>query len=560
MQTDVCALLQSWCDALLKYQIKDTGDPQLDGALLCPACQTIHGRCGELVYPLLTLCDRLGRQEYLEAARKLFDWSGSLFCSDGAMLNDGQSMWKGITVFAAVSLCDALRRHGHLLTAEEKQRWEQRLRAHGDWILTHIDEHFDSNINYNAAAAGSLALLGNYFHCEAYLEHADRMARYAVTHVEADGLFYGEGKPIESLTAKGCRPVDIGYNVEESLPLLLLYARQRGNEDVYRWVKKTLKDHLEFMLPDGGWDNSFGTRNFKWTYWGSRTSEGCIAPYAHFGKTDPQCAAAAARNLELMCRCSRDGLLAGGPDYPKVGARACLHHSFSHARVLAELLDEDLIPQGDAPLPCETAPALKYYPTIDTWRVHLGDWYADVTAYDFTYHLGGHASGGTLSLLWHKKNGLMIASSMTRYSLYEAHNMQQLTDRELQKSLTPRVECRRAGELWASCWDNTAVIRAVSEEGGVYLEARGTLSRIQGDAMAEQGKYRLGYRFRPEYLEIEVWTSCPDCCFLLPMAGGAAEPAAAEKTVCFSLAGGLLAQEHRWELSAGTAFTVRITP
>lgn len=96
MQTDVCALLQSWCDALLQYQIKNTGDPQLDGALLCPACQTIHGRCGELVYPLMTLCDRLGRQEYLDAARKLFDWSESLFCSDGAMLNDGQSMWKGI--------------------------------------------------------------------------------------------------------------------------------------------------------------------------------------------------------------------------------------------------------------------------------------------------------------------------------------------------------------------------------------------------------------------------------------------------------------------------------
>jgi hypothetical protein len=28
--------------------------------------------------------------------------------------------------------------------------------------------------------------------------------------------------------------------------------------------------HLEFMLHDGAWDNSWGTRNFKWTYWGNR--------------------------------------------------------------------------------------------------------------------------------------------------------------------------------------------------------------------------------------------------------------------------------------------------
>ena len=32
------------------------------------------------------------------------------------------------------------------------------------------------------------------------------------------------------------------------------------------------KKHLEFMLPDGAWDNSWGTRSFKWTYWGVKSS------------------------------------------------------------------------------------------------------------------------------------------------------------------------------------------------------------------------------------------------------------------------------------------------
>ena len=31
------ALLRRWCDAMLKYQLHDTGDTRLDGGLLCPA-------------------------------------------------------------------------------------------------------------------------------------------------------------------------------------------------------------------------------------------------------------------------------------------------------------------------------------------------------------------------------------------------------------------------------------------------------------------------------------------------------------------------------------------
>lgn len=40
-----------------------------------------------------------------------------------------------------------------------------------------------------------------------------------------------------------------------------------------------MNTHLEFMLPDGAWDNSWGTRSFKWTYWGGRTSDGFMGGY-----------------------------------------------------------------------------------------------------------------------------------------------------------------------------------------------------------------------------------------------------------------------------------------
>ena len=46
-----------------------------------------------------------------------------------------------------------------------------------------------------------------------------------------------------------------------------------------REVIASMRTHMEFMLPDGGWDNSWGTRNYKWTWWGSRTSDGCQPAY-----------------------------------------------------------------------------------------------------------------------------------------------------------------------------------------------------------------------------------------------------------------------------------------
>jgi len=555
LKTDVCELLQLWCDSLLQHQLHGTGHKTLDGALLCPACQTIHGRCGELVYPLLALADHLNEPRYLDAARRLFDWSESLFCSDGCMVNDGQSMWNGITAFAAIALCDALRWHGRLLSSEEKSRWEQRLRAHGDWILRHIDENFDSNINYNAAAAGSMALLGNYFDCGAYRTHARRMAAYVMCHATADGLFYGEGKPIDSQSPKGCRPVDIGYNVEESLPLMQLYAEQSGDEAAQNWVEDLLSSHLVFMLPDGGWDNSFGTRNYKWTYWGSRTSEGCLDAYARLGRKDARCAAAAARNFAQMRRCTVRGLLAGGPDYGKAGVQPCIHHAFSHARGLAVLLDEDLPLRDAAPLPCESAPPLTYYPTIDTYRIHLGGWYADITGYDFEYMPGGHASGGTLSLLWHRDHGLMAASAMTQYRLYEAHNMQQLTDLDLQGSLTPRIE----QDGFASCHDYSAVLRAGQTPDSVCVEASGSLRRPDQTVLPGAGAYRLHYRFTEKTLTLTV-TAPPRAEFILPLSGGSVSPAAPVTRPVFSPAGGLLAAEHRWPIPADGRLCLTVRP
>ena len=119
-------------------------------------------------------------------------------------------------------------------------------------------------------------------------------------HISENGLLFGEGQPNDAVSEKGCTAIDMGgYNVEESLPSLCRYAMESGDKEAFNVFVDSYRAHLEFMLPDGAWDNSIGTRAFKWTYWGSRTSDGCQEVLFHLGKQDPVFAEAALRNLDL---------------------------------------------------------------------------------------------------------------------------------------------------------------------------------------------------------------------------------------------------------------------
>ena len=153
-------LLQEWLDALLSCIVNDPAHPSLDGAVLCPACSHIHGRCHEAVYPLLAMADMTNETKYLDAAKKLFRWSSVMFCDDGSLSNDSQSLWNGTTVFSALSLYKALRYHGRLLTAEEKAVWEDRLLRMGLWLQDGISPEKKCNINYIAANAAAMAQQG----------------------------------------------------------------------------------------------------------------------------------------------------------------------------------------------------------------------------------------------------------------------------------------------------------------------------------------------------------------------------------------------------------------
>ena len=544
-------LLKEWCDGLLRYQITGMGDARFDGGILCPSCKLIHGRCSDAVYPLLFLADATGEAKYIEAARRLFAWQENMLCDDGSVYNDANSTWNGITVFAAVALCESLTHCGHLLTQAERERWAERMRGMGDWLLENINERTKTNINYMATNAAALSLLGNFFGDEAYLARARQLSAFPMSRFTDDGLLWGEGKPIDGVTKRGCRPIDIGYNVEESVPSLIKHALAQKDDEMLERLREISRKQLDFMMPDGGWDNSFGSRNNKWTYWGSRTSDGCAGGYGLFPE-DPLFAEAAYRNLSLMKRCTRDGLLHGGPDYIAAGEPPCVHHTFTHANGLAAALHAGLRePEHHATLPCDAPKDVaKYYPELDTWKIAVGEMRATVTGYDAEL-AAGHASGGTMTLLWHNSAGVVLASSMVDYRLVEPLNMQLPLKKERHRPLTVRLEKWIDGVRYAQCYDTGAAIRVHSEEGRVVVCVEASLVSLEQERPARETHCSLRYEIREDAVTISGIVRGGDGSevFVLPVVAPGArvsvEPAYAPPEDIFFLSGGFAAREYR---------------
>jgi hypothetical protein len=482
----------------------------------------IHGRCADAVYPLLRVAHATGDAKYVRAAMDMHNWSErQVSRADGSWVNDVTlSSWKGITVFHSIALAEALHHHGALLDATTRNQWTDRL-ARAVKFLDGLISIETGNINYPVTASYAFALCGQVLGETSYVERGRALAHTALDYFTPNGLLFGEGHPLTKQTAKGCRPVDLGYNVEESLPALALYSLLTDDKVVLDQTVKALKAHMEFMLPDGAWDNSWGTRNYKWTWWGSRTSDGCHPAYALLADRDPRFGEAARRNLELMAVCTHNGLLYGGLDYFAHGDQPCIHHTFTHAKALATVLDRGgakAEPRAKVLLPRDEAYGVKSFPEIGTSLVSIGDWRATVTEYDFEYieqvqsgggRGAGHASGGALSLLYHQRLGPVLCASMTEYAMIEISNQQAFTDAP-HMTLTPRIECR-AGQAYTSLSDFEAVATKSESPQEIVCEARGRLlSSAHKPLPGGEVHYRLVYRFTDAAVEIVASASATE--------------------------------------------------
>jgi hypothetical protein len=508
-------LLKTWCDGLAARQVSVPDIPEFRGGFLCAACGLIHGRCGDAVYPLLRVAHSTSDEKYLRSALEVHAWSERMVSRpDGSWVNDvSLSTWQGITVFHAIALAEAIEHHGKILDAAVLMSWKDRLARAAKFLDGFITVE-TGNINYPATASLAFLLCGRVLGNVDYVERGRGLAHAVLAQFTDDGFLVGEGHPLSAVSPKGCRPVDLGYNVEESLPALAMYALLTNDKEVLEKVTVAMKTHLEFMLPDGAWDNSWGTRNYKWTWWGSRTSDGCHPGMVMMSKVDARFREAARRNAELMAVCTHDGLLYGGPDYFAHGDSACIHHTFTHAKALAGALDRGDFVEKEAArpkLPRDEAYGLKLFPVIGTRLAAIGPWRATVTDYDFEYvesvqagsgnSGGGHASGGALSLLYHLDLGPILVASMTKYAMVEISNQQTYRDGS-HMTLTPRIEC--AGkETYTSLDDLKAVVTATHNQSEIIFDVKGRmLTTGHKPPLESDVLYRLGYTLREASVEL----------------------------------------------------------
>ena len=506
------SLLLQWADALLDLKITDGEEA---GNVSCPACGIAHGRIIDTVWPMTWLWRKTGESKYLDFARDAVSWGEAhMQQEDGSYKNDYASEWRGITEFSQIALGKTLLRFGEALPKDLHDAWLDLFKRQSEYIVRWTAQPLGRlNVNYQAARPLCFELAWRLTGEERFRILARQQAGTILRHVAPDGLLVGETHPSVYVSPRGLRGIDIGYNVEESLPLLFEYAEIAGDEGMMEELLRCAEAHLDFILPDGGLDNSFGTRSNKWSYWGSRTSDGILpmlSALALHGR--PEALRAAEYTLDLYGRCTgADGLLAGGLYYERAGEPACVHHSFCHIKPLPDWIDTDFSALGSTfcpPLPSEKAFGIKHIPSRDVYLVGTRNWRATVNNTDNWFNREGQTTaGGSISLLYHRRAGLLLAGTSMVYNTDEPQNMQWQKHDSVTRCFTPRIE----DGAFSNVYDKDAKVTVRGNGRRVTFTVEGTLTDGNGQ---KGGPFRLKYRFSGNSLRIEAYGSGK---FILPV-------------------------------------------
>jgi len=492
-------LLKEWCDKLIDLQITEIKDPHFHGGILCPSCAMIHGRIADSVYPLTLMYDLTKDTKYLNAAKKVIEWSEfNLRRKDGSIYNDKCSGWKGISVFAATSLGDALYYHGKSLDKQTRKHWMEIFMRFADFTYTFFNlPTTRTNINYYATICPVLAFAYKFTGDEKYRFEAYRRYEILKNNFTEDGLFFGEGRKNGDTKNEY---VDLGYNVEESLPALAVFGHLMEDEEVLRFTAEKFTAHIEFMLPDGGWDNSWGTRSNKWTYWGSRTSDGAQTGLCYLTNYGDIFSEAIERNFNMLEKCSKDGFLFGGHDYIEHGEEPCTHHSFCHAKALAIMIDTHFKYRRKASLPRDNEYGVKTFKSVGVSLISKGEFRATVTADDAVDYFSLAPTGGALSALWSKRTGMIFAAVAPNYNtaMTEPRNMQLSRVNDNSVNCTLRIE---NGEFLSQN-DSAAKLDITEKAKSITVITTGKLKDMSGNGNIP---FTMKYEFEKSRLTVTAF-------------------------------------------------------
>ena len=506
----VFALLKEWCDYMLDHTVKGIDDPYLKGAMLCPACGFVHGRFADSILAYTLLYTETGDEKYLKAADEAVDWSeNNVLTPEGTWYNDINAVWYGTGLFSAMAVGETLHNFKGKIPLDIYNKWYNIFcrMAEGSVVFMHYD-WVKPVINYYCGAAAFFALCYNMLGDEKYKKEANYWESLCYDKFDSEGLLFGECHPHEKVTEKGCRGIDMGYNLEESIQLLLQYAIYMNDETKLKYYCDKALAHLEFIMPDGAIDDSFGSRHNKWTYWGSRTSDGVQEAFPRIAKYDRRFAKAVALNFDLLERCTVDGALYAGLMQYGNGQPACIHHAFAHTKAVALMylhMDEkDFSNLEEVILPREEQYGIKTFQNGYLKLVSVGDLRATVSAIDFNQGVADNRCnmGGNLNLLWHKKYGAICAATMHHFHLVEPTNFQTLRNAQNTYCMTPRI-------IWGeyeSDTDKTVEISASGDNKKVNISVIGK----------KELNFKLDYEFVSDQVKISIATE-KDALYKLPI-------------------------------------------
>lgn len=500
-------LLETWCDSLCKLQVTQRKSKGVYGGILCDACAFIHGRCSDAVYPMVAMYEQTGDEKYLNCAKLLIQWhDNNLKSNSGYYFNDSFTTWRCTTLFYIIALCETLFDFGEALPQDLREQWTKdivRMSAplENDGIFfPPKDGSMPSVINYPVAYLTAMAAVGVLTGEQRYFTLAKKQEDNILSFVTESGWLFGENLD-RKVSPMGIRGIDLGYNIEESIVNLALYGKYAKSEKFLSLAEKMLNNAADFILPDGGVDNSWGTRAVKWTYYGSRTSDGCQIACSILQDRNPIFAEMAARNILLYKKMTVDGLLMGGYMYNKMGYESCVHHTFCHAKALAYLIKHPLKATQGIKLPRETQKGFKTLPESGVTLISKGNWRATMQNCDVELIARQEISGGAPTLVYHMEAGPLFVGNGVSFQLPEPTNMQVPRDAHLPLCQTVRISANDYTSQYCKCADVSC-----REDGELFhYSAKGLLTHKNGKTSAT---YRIFYSFKDN--EFKITASCEE--------------------------------------------------
>ena len=434
-RAEAAKLLSTWCDGMIAHQLDFPKDKSLDGGMVCPGCGFLHGRICDAVYGFVVEWQLTGDEKYLKAAERAVNWTeANMLRPDGFYKNDEQSTWWYTTVFSQIAFYKTLTEFGDKLPAELKAQWRAIYARQSDWLYHYfLRPEANPVVNYWGNFAEAMAEAGEYLGVEKYTAAAkDMLAQLDKVAFTPENLLKGEGHPLyEPTKDRGNFRVDFGYNLEETMPALLNAAVKLGDKAFEAKVMASIMKQVEVLLPDGAIDNSMGARSSKWTYTGSRTSDGILPLLADLEARGVKWARRAAKRViaQHQRQTCKDGLLAGGIHYEDADEPPCIHHTFTHVKAVAEWLERTKVmtpAEKEELMPREITPRLVEYPSMSTYLAGIGPWRATFSASDAYVSPNRKLSvgGGSPTLLWHEKAGPVLAATQYEFVYVEPTNQQ----------------------------------------------------------------------------------------------------------------------------------------